>query len=194
MAEKYEMITRNGYDFGEVTSAMQKSIRRGDEDGALYWAVELDLSNYGEYAWKRLRIITSEDISIAAPMLPAVIHALYENWLAQRAKKDPRHRSERMFMVHAVMLLARAKKCRIVDNATISYYEENGRPGTVRPVPDFALDKHTRRGKMMKRGFEHFFAEGVQIANAAEIEDVYAERAKLCKMGEKEEPPDSLFD
>src|ERR1035437_11129569 len=88
MAEKYEMITRNGYDFGEVTSAMQKSIRRGDEDGALYWAVELDLSNYGEYVWKRLRIITSEDISIAAPMLPAVIHALYENWLAQRAKKE----------------------------------------------------------------------------------------------------------
>lgn len=41
--------TRDGYLNSEVTSALQKCIRRGDEDGALFWATELDLSNYGEY-------------------------------------------------------------------------------------------------------------------------------------------------
>jgi replication-associated recombination protein RarA len=46
---------------------MQKCIRRGLERDALFWATELDRSNFGEYVWKRLRIIASEDIGIADP-------------------------------------------------------------------------------------------------------------------------------
>ena len=57
-----ELHSIGGYKLGEVASALQKSIRRGDEPQALFWSTELDLSGYTEYAWKRLRIITSEDI------------------------------------------------------------------------------------------------------------------------------------
>jgi replication-associated recombination protein RarA len=41
-----ELTSVGGYLLGEVASALQKSIRRGDEDGALFWSTELDLSGY----------------------------------------------------------------------------------------------------------------------------------------------------
>jgi hypothetical protein len=34
-----------------------------------------------------------------------------------------------------------------------------------RPVPDFVLDKHTAAGKRLGRAAEHFFAEGIKLAN-----------------------------
>ena len=89
--------TTNGYAFSEVASAFQKSIRRGLEEEALYWGTELDKSGYGEYVWKRIRIIVSEDIGLAEPMLPAVIWSLYQMWVAQRKKKDEKHNPERLF-------------------------------------------------------------------------------------------------
>ena len=46
--------TLRSYDFGEVSSAMQKAIRRGDTQLAGYWALELWASGFGNYVWKRL--------------------------------------------------------------------------------------------------------------------------------------------
>jgi replication-associated recombination protein RarA len=40
------------------------------EDSALFWATELDLSRYGEYAMKRLCIIASEDVGMGEPHVP----------------------------------------------------------------------------------------------------------------------------
>jgi replication-associated recombination protein RarA len=60
-----ELRTPNGHACGEVTSALQKAIRRGDERAALYWMSELDLAGYGGYCWKRLRLIASEDCGLA---------------------------------------------------------------------------------------------------------------------------------
>jgi len=42
------------YDYYEVVSALQKTIRRGDRDSALFWATELYLSQYEAHAWRRL--------------------------------------------------------------------------------------------------------------------------------------------
>jgi len=112
-------------------------------------ATELDRSNFGEYVWKRLRIIASEDIGLAQPSAVVSIRALYDNWKDQRKKDDARHAPERLFLVHAVMLLCRAAKSRSVDHALVVFYEGE-RPR--REVPDFALDKHTGRGRARKRG------------------------------------------
>jgi replication-associated recombination protein RarA len=118
-----ELTSVGGYNLGEVTSAFQKCVRRGDEDGALFWATELDISGYGEYAWKRIRIMVSEDIGLAEPGLPAQVAALYANWLAQKKKGDEKNGPERLFLVHAVILISRAGKSRMVDHALIVYYE-----------------------------------------------------------------------
>lgn len=170
-----EIKTPGGYLCGEVASAFQKCLRRGHEDEALFWGTELDLAGFGEYVWKRLRIITSEDVGLAAPGLPAQIRALYDNWLDQRKKKDEVHGPERLFLVHAIILLARAQKSRLVDHALICHYEGE-RP--TREIPDEALDKHTRRGRSRSRGWKHFWEEGARLGNPGKVTDPYAERAR----------------
>ena len=122
--------TLGGYLNSECTSAMQKCIRRGLEEEALFWATELDLAGYVAYVWKRLRIIASEDIGLADPNLWVQVRVLYENWIEQRKRKKDRSPSERLFLVQAVLLCVRAKKSR-----------------------DFALDMHTSRGRRMDRGY-----------------------------------------
>ena len=170
--------TRRGFQFDEAASAVQKLIRRGDEDGALYFALELSDSGYTAYVWRRLLVITSEDVGLAEPTMPATIHALHQAALTLEAKRKD---SGRLPLVHAVLLLSRAKKSRIVDHALIAFSADE----TVRPVPDVAVDKHTKRGRAMGRGREHFFEEGSLLANVetGELEhephlpDPYRERA-----------------
>ena len=176
-----QLTSVGGYNLAEVASALQKSIRRGLEQEALFWATELDISGYGEYCWKRLRIITSEDVGLAGPNLPATIQALSCAWTEQRKKKDERHGPERLFLVHAVILLARAAKSRLVDHALIVYYEARAQLPTPQ-MPDYALDKHTPRGRKLRRGHDHFWTEGAQIANPASLGlDPYYETAKVCR-------------
>jgi len=170
-----EMPTPGGYKCGEVASAMQKCIRRGDEDGALFWSTELDLAGFAEYVWKRLRIIASEDVGLAAPGVPCQIRGLYENWLEQRRKKDTIHAPERLFLVHAVMLLSRSPKSRAVDHALIHHYEG---PRPSREIPDFALDRHTARGRSRNRGWKHFFEQGCQLHPRGDVSDRYEASAR----------------
>lgn len=155
-----ERHTAGGYNCAEVASALQKSLRRGLERDALFWATELDLSGFGEYVWKRLRIIASEDIGLAAPAVCVQIRTLYDNWRDQRKKDDTKHAPERLFLVHAVILLARSAKSRSVDHALIVFYEGARTP---REIPDFALDRPTGRGRAKHRGWAHFWAEGCQL-------------------------------
>lgn len=169
------LTTPGGHIIGEVASALQKCIRRGLADDALYWATELDLAGYTEYVWKRLRIIASEDIGPADPHAALQIRALYESWLELRKKDDKRHAPERLFLVHAVLYLAQAPKSRIVDHALIVHYEG---PREKREIPDFALDLHTQRGRVRRRGHAHFWKEGAQVSPAAGIPDPYLAQAR----------------
>ena len=68
--------TNQGHDYFEVNSALQKFFRRGMVDDALYWATELSLSGYGEACWKRLKIITVEDIGQGNPNLICEVIAI----------------------------------------------------------------------------------------------------------------------
>lgn len=166
-----EQSTIDGYNCAEAASAMQKCIRRGLERDALFWATELDRSNFGAYVFKRLRIIASEDIGLADPLAALAVRALSDNWSEQRKKEDSRHAPERLFLVHAVILLCRAAKGRTVDHALVVNYEG---PRSKRDVPDFALDKHTGRGRAKKRAWAHWWEHGCQLAQG-EPQDYEAE-------------------
>jgi replication-associated recombination protein RarA len=169
------LTSPGGYRLGEVASALQKCIRRGQVDDALYWATELDLAGYPEYVWKRLRIIASEDIGPADHYAAVMTRALYESWLDLRKKDDRKHAPERLFLVHAVIYLAQAPKSRMVDHALITHYEGK-RDG--REIPDCALDLHTQRGRTMRRGWAHFWKEGAQLSNPGAVDDFYAAAAR----------------
>ena len=170
-----EMQTPGGHRCGEVASALQKCIRRGLGDDALYWATELDLAGFSEYVWKRLRIIASEDVGLADSAAAVTIHALYQHWLEQRKKKDTRHAPERLFFIHAILYLARAPKSRLVDHALIVHYEG---PRERREIPDFALDRHTSRGRAAKRAWKHFWEQGARLENRADLDDPYERQAR----------------
>lgn len=173
------MRTRGDFTLDEVASALQKTIRRGEERQAIFWATELDLTGYGNYAWKRLRIICSEDVGIAWPEGPAVIRALYDNWQETRkAEKDrpPERSTAMLFLVHAVCLLARAAKSRLVDNACTVFYSGD-RKAMRAEVPDYAVDHHTGRGRRLGKTEAGCYEESYRITNCT-IDDPYAAEAR----------------
>ena len=75
------------------------------------------------------------------------------------------------------MILARAPKSRMVDHAVMAVYE--GARERLE-VPDWALDRHTARGRRIGRGQQHFFDEGAVLANAADLDDPYAEEGRAA--------------
>ena len=175
----FKLQTENGYPFDEVASALQKSIRRGMEEEAMYWAVELE-TRFHDYLWKRLQIISIEDIGIAdikAVLYVAEMRRLYQE-LRKEYEKEPnkKSRSFRMALSNAILALCRAGKSRIGDEFQIVIYgrrQEGWKP----EIPDYALDMHTGRGRGMKRGAEHFWSEGVKLANECRLKNPYRKEA-----------------
>lgn len=169
MGQRFSIKTKKGYDYFEVISALQKSIRRGLEEDAMYWAAEMYHSGFDQALWKRLRIIGSEDVGLAEPLLPATLHALHSSYFDIKKGKESGQPSERLFLTQAVLLLVRARKSRVVCHASISHLRCHDER-QARPIPDWAHDQHTKAGKAKGRGLKHFFEEGAQLANQAEVE------------------------
>ena len=118
---KFEFKTRKGYDFFEVISALQKAIRRCEEENAVYWALELYKSGFSKALWNRLLVITSEDVGLAESGIEVSINALYNIFLALIEKKKDSPEAL-LPTLHAVVLLARAKKSRYI--ALLCEYDE----------------------------------------------------------------------
>jgi hypothetical protein len=165
--------TRRGYEPYECISAMQKAVRRSQPKDAVYWGLELWLSGFDGWAWARINEIMSEDIGIADRYLPATVKALEETSKAEKQKKN----GGGLQFVHAVILLATARKSRLVDWWAMEIPSDH----TERlEIPDYALDRHTRRGLRMGRGWPHFMAQGALLidpdpaADEAGFEDMDA--------------------
>jgi len=160
--------TPKGYDLHEVLSALQKEIRRGKEYEAVFWARELESFN-PKALWNRLRVIASEDIGLADSLAPLIVDVLEKQYYDAVDRKND---SSRLFLVHAVLYLARSPKSRIVDNLLAVVYNDEER----HEIPDYCRDMHTIRGRKMGRGLEHFFAEGAKLEKQA-FEDPYEKKA-----------------
>lgn len=165
MAE-YEIKTRKGYDFFQVASAFQKSIRRCDEEQSTFWGIELYESGYQSYAWKRMVIMASEDVGLGDPDVIVKIMALKESY-DFLASKNERSLPERLPFMQAVLLLTRCMKSRYVDHA-ITYYWQTHKDRHLE-MPDYAYDMHTRKGKSMGRGLKYFYEESVKTNNSNKI-------------------------
>ncbi len=171
--------TESGYPFDEVASALQKSIRRGLEEDAMFWAIEME-SKFPDYLWKRLQVISIEDIGIAdmqTVLYVAEMRRLYQE-LKKEYDKEPKRKSRsfRMVLSNAILAMCRAKKSRIGDEFQIVMYCRR-EAGLRLDIPDYALDMHTGRGRGMKRGADHFWAEGVRLENEFRLKNPYTEEA-----------------
>lgn len=161
--------TIKGYDLFEVISAFQKSIRRGIEADAMFWGVELYESGYVKFAWKRMVVMSTEDIGLADPMAPVIINALHSQY-EELSKNFDKKKQYRLPYVQAILYLTHAKKSRHTDWALNYWFDSHLGNEQDRPIPDYALDIHTRRGKMMGKTIEDFFTEGSIVKNNKEME------------------------
>lgn len=142
-------------------SAVQKAIRRGDAKIAAHFAIDLARSNYWRYLWERLLIISAEDISVSEPVTQEIV--ALANAYAATVKKKPRV----IFVVKAVLLLAKARKCRDVDHLCVlsvvpkdeeaEALEEAARKPL--DVPEYAYDCHTSTGRARGKTKEDFIVE-----------------------------------
>jgi len=172
----HRLETVGGYPLDEVVSSLQKTIRRGMVDEAIWWAIEMNESGFGAYAWRRLMVIVSEDIGLADHHAPVLVNALYQ--MSVELYKNARGRTEREqkeklrwneeSLTHAVWYLAKAEKSReLCDQYAV--ITQRQRQGERLVVPDFALDSHTSRGRAMGRGLDFFNAEGDKLFPEADI-------------------------
>jgi replication-associated recombination protein RarA len=166
--------TKHGYDHYELLSALQKCIRRGMEYEAVHFAVELEEFN-PTMLWNRLKVIAAEDIGPANPAMPVLIDVLQKNYLAEKSKLAEGNAN--LYLADAVVCLCFSQKSRITDDLLNVVTSEREKEGKYPPIPEFALDMHTARGKALGKGIEDFFGEGNKLENEAFI-NRYTERAK----------------
>lgn len=171
--------TKNGYDFYEVSSALQKAIRRSDEKQAMYWAVELYDSNMESHLWKRLLVMSTEDIGLGAMAVHTHLRALRDTYNEMKIKDDKR-KPERLFLVQAVLMMVRCKKSRLVDWA-LNYYWDSHKENTPLEIPDYALDIHTKRGKAKGKTINSFLNEGSHLNDHALL-DKETEYKEWCRV------------
>lgn len=174
-----QVLTMKGYDLFECVSAFQKEIRRGNEMNAMYWGVELYESGFTAYAWKRMIIISIEDIGIinpAAPLIVSNLKQLYE----EMVKADDKKQQYRLPYVQAILYLVRSKKSRHTDWALNYYFDSHLFDDNRLEIPEYALDIHTRRGKIKGKTINDFFDEGSVLNNNVELpyEDFYKEECR----------------
>lgn len=148
-----------------VLSALQKFIRRGDVENAVRAAFELYLveGELPDYLWKRLLVISAEDIGLAEPMAPVVVSAL------NGIRKDiPLHSSDYpMLFVAAIRYLCQCPKDQGASNLA-SVMKRRIKRGEGWDLPDFVYDMHTERGQAMGRDYLHFLHEASKTVPAGD--------------------------
>lgn len=164
-----QIKTQRGYDFFEVASALQKSIRRGDIKLAGYMALEL-FPQYAEYCWKRLLTVSAED---CLPMVTQEIKALYDSFhIINKGRPKSQPPKGRIFISKAVIILCQCAHCRDADilqnyiydkKLTISDEQiealfDEVRKDMVR-LPDYVYDVHTQAGRRRGKTKDDFFRE-----------------------------------
>lgn len=177
--------TVHNWDVDVAASAVQKSVRDGDEGNGCYWIRELYFTNDENLSpidiWKKLFILYGEEVGNADQSLAEYLKNL--KYMAGEVK-DGRN-SDLTFVINAMMLICRAKKSRAADNANvwfeqnstyvpptpeeIKHYESDDLPTPVIPPDSKIYDKHTARGRKMGRELKHFLKEAAVLKNESDI-------------------------
>lgn len=156
--------TKSGFLLKEVASALQKSIRRGRTEDALYWAEELFSSGLQRYLLYRLWIIACEDIGPANLPLVQLATSTYQTWLLQKKeRKEFTHSGEnRVLNGLLICLMSESPKNRLADDSTQVMAMKRA-DGYRIEIPDHARDSHT--DKASGRFYRHWVDIGSKCKN-----------------------------
>ncbi len=87
-----QLLTKRKYPIGEATSALIKCLRRGDEELAMFFGLEIE-ETFPNHFWKRLAIFCMEDIGLADPDAIVRVTALWQAYTLIKANaKGPLYR------------------------------------------------------------------------------------------------------
>lgn len=174
--------TKNGLEADLVISAMQKCIRRGEEQLAIRMAYELYITStfHEEKMWNRLLVIPIEDIGFGNPESISLVKNLYDIH-----KEFPYGDGDRpIFFMYAIRYLCKCQKERTTDhikNIVMKEFEN----GYIPSIPDYAIDMHTIKGREMGRDIFYFLDEASKVKPLwNDYDDSY--RQKLYEMYKKE--------
>ena len=176
--------TFNGFQADHVISALQKEIRRGNEENAALLAYEMIITSPAleDYLWHRLQVISVEDIGFGEPLAPVLVRSLFEmNEACDRAVGE-----RKLYAIHAVRYLCACRKDRSSDEM-INWINHASQSGKLLPViPDYALDMHTAEGQKKGRGRRYFFEEASRTSPEVPDRDrTYLDRImKMLDSGE----------
>ena len=156
-----KLTTVNGYDMYEMSSMLQKAIRRCDIPHAAYAANELSM-NFRAYLWKRLLTVSAED---CYGIMTKEIVALQQADEIVNAK-NKKGATNDLFIAKAIVLLCLARKNRDADYVACNFMwgdikltrEEfddlvdydiiaKMRMEDGEEIPDYVYDCHTWQGK-----------------------------------------------
>ena len=157
-----DVKTYHGLPADQVISALQKEIRRGNTENAVLLGYEMVITSPAleDYLWRRLIVISVEDIGFGEPSAPIMV-----NSLNQMVRTLDRSAGERkLFAVHAIRYLCSCQKDRSSDEM-VNWVMYAVARGEAKPrIPDYALDMHTAEGQAKGRGTRHFYEEGAKLA------------------------------
>ena len=170
-AKKKNMWTKNGYNIYDVTSALIKCVRRGYEERALFWAFEMQETN-DWYLWRRLLALSAEDIGLGNPMAVVVVTSCHDAYYKVQDKG-----TGQLFLTEAVLYMCRSPKNRLIDYACMTMNEKRKR-GKKIPIPDWAYDNHTLKGKNMGRGLDYFLTESSKEYPVEEVPSIIKVNSK----------------
>lgn len=150
-----ELRTLHGHNLFDISSLLQKSIRRGEYQLAGYAANEM-FQRYECYLWKRLLTCSAEDcFGIMTKEIIALMQA--SDKVNKGCKPDCKNP---LFVAKAIVLLCSARKNRDADYFACNFMQDNT---TIPPekiehieldkcvmerIPEWVFDCHTLKGKM----------------------------------------------
>ena len=167
------------YEWSEVTSALQKSIRRGKERDAVYWASILFKSGFSNYLKRRLAVIINEDIGPANPSALILAGLLRLDSITK--KVDPKYERQEfngdafLPICNLIIIACRGRKSRIGDELTNLIFDTIDKEKKFLSIPDYAIDSHTKRG----REILGYWEEGTKEQSHKRIRLWFDEHSKL---------------
>jgi len=148
--------TVSGFDYYDAISALQKYIRRGMVEKAMFWAYELARTN-PYHLWRRLQVIVVEDVGNAEAIIAIDTLHRMAKVLGMESRDGIR------CAVCAAKILAESKKDRRADEfiELMEKIELNKDQSELKAkydelsyMDDFVFDGHTVTGKKMGRSFD----------------------------------------
>lgn len=167
----FKPMTPDGHTLSDVRSALQKSIRRGDERVAVYCASQMH-ERFNNYLWKTLLVISAEDCyDCVTKDILALRDAEYEC----RSKEGKRGT---IFISKAIATLLRCSKSRDADyiacnlfndHIDINGYVDITDAAYIDALPDYVYDCHTYKGRAMGKTRQDFIKSEFEALNNRQV-------------------------